>query len=328
MMGLTQEDVNIRVADGLVNNDKTNSSRTYADIIIKNVLTPFNIILFMIGASLLFCREPLSAVSATGIIIINILIATIQEIRAKRRLDKIALLTRPKVKVIRDEKEMVIDQYDIVKDDVIVLRSGDQALVDGEILVCKSIEMDESLLTGESSTVRKDVGNIIYSGSICITGECYYKVTAFGDESYASQMLNSARKFISKKTPLQMETESITKVLMLISVVLIVASSIINLFLGRTYSMGQTLETFVVCLDIVPVALFLLITMAYMIAAVRMADSGILLQRSNSVESMSHVDTVCMDKTGTITTNKLVFERAINLIDSSEASHLISIFVS
>ena len=328
MKGLTSAEVEQRVRDGLVNDSEVKTSRTYTDIIVKNALTPFNVVLFIIGALLLVFNEPISAVSATGIIIVNILISTVQEMRAKRRLDKIALLTRPKVTVVRDGKEVEIDQNAIVKDDVIVLRSGDQALVDGVVDECRSLEMDEALLTGESSTVRKSNGDTIYSGSICVTGEGYYTVTAFGEDSYASKMLSSAKRFTSKRTPLQMETGTITKVLMVTASIMLVITIATSLIRHSNLSAGTTLESFVLCLDVVPIALFLLITLTYMIAAVRMADSGVLLQRSNSVESISHVDTVCMDKTGTITTNKLVFERAEYFVDEADARRWCSVFAT
>ena len=326
MKGLSTAEVEERRRQGLVNDSDVRTSRTYTDILVKNAFTPFNIILFVIGALLLIMGNLVSALSATGIIIVNILISTIQEMRAKRRLDKIELLIRPKVTVIRDGVEVVIDQNDVVKDDLIVLRAGDQAMVDGVLEECRSLEMDESLLTGESSTVRKEVGQTIYSGSICVIGEGYYTVTAFGDDSYASRMLSSAKKFTSKHTPLQMETGTVTKILMALAFVLMGMSVIIEI-IGRG-SFSETLEVFVLCLDIVPVALFLLITLTYMIAAVRMSGSGVLLQRANSVESISHVDTVCMDKTGTITTNKLVFEQSFPFIEPVDAEHIASVFAT
>ena len=326
MKGLSTAEVEERRRQGLVNDSDVRTSRTYTDILVKNAFTPFNIILFVIGALLLIMGNLVSALSATGIIIVNILISTIQEMRAKRRLDKIELLIRPKVTVIRDGVEVVIDQNDVVKDDLIVLRAGDQAMVDGVLEECRSLEMDESLLTGESSTVRKEVGQTIYSGSICVIGEGYYTVTAFGDDSYASRMLSSAKKFTSKHTPLQMETGTVTKILMALAFILMGISVIIEI-MGRG-SFSETLEVFVLCLDIVPVALFLLIALTYMIAAVRMSGSGVLLQRANSVESISHVDTVCMDKTGTITTNKLVFEQSFPFIEPVDAEHIASVFAT
>ena len=326
MNGLTSQEVAERKAQGLVNDAEVRTSRTYTDIFVKNAFTPFNIVLFILGILLLVCKEPISAVSATGIIIINILISTIQEMRAKRRLDRITLLTRPKVTVLRDGEEREIDQSEVVKDDIVILKAGDQAVVDGIIEECRSLEMDESLLTGESSTVRKKAGDTIYSGSNCVTGQAYCRVTEFGMDSYASKMLSSAKEFTSKRTPLQIETGTVTKFLMAIAAILFLMTIVKSIFIDS--SIAQTLEVFVLCLDVVPIALFLLITLTYMIAAMRMADSGVLLQRSGSVESISHVDTVCMDKTGTITTNKLRFEEAKDLIPSDEASHLIALFAS
>ena len=327
MEGLTSQEVAERKAKGLANDADVRTSRTYTDIFVKNTFTPFNVVLFIIGILLVLCDEVVSAVSATGIIIANILISTIQEMRAKRKLDKISLLVRPKVSVIRDGKEVEIDQSEIVVDDLIVIRAGEQALVDGIVEKCRSTEMDESLLTGESSTVRKHEGDRVYSGSVCVTGETYYKVTAVGNDAYASQMLKSARRFTSKKTPLQMETQTITNILMLTAAILFVITIFKSIFITHE-DLGQTLEVFVLCLDVVPIALFLLITLTYMIAAARMADSGVLLQRANSVESISHVNTVCMDKTGTITTNKLRYESETNFVPAEEAARYASVFAT
>ena len=327
MEGLTSQEVAERKAKGLANDADVRTSRTYTDIFVKNTFTPFNVVLFIIGILLVLCDEVVSAVSATGIIIANILISTIQEMRAKRKLDKISLLVRPKVSVIRDGKEVEIDQSEIVVDDLIVIRAGEQALVDGIVEKCRSTEMDESLLTGESSTVRKHEGDRVYSGSVCVTGETYYKVTAVGNDAYASQMLKSARRFTSKKTPLQMETQTITNILMLTAAILFVITIFKSIFITHE-DLGQTLEVFVLCLDVVPIALFLLITLTYMIAAARMADSGVLLQRANSVESISHVNTVCMDKTGTITTNKLRYESETDFVPAEEAARYASVFTT
>ncbi|MFA7150295.1 MAG: HAD-IC family P-type ATPase [Candidatus Methanomethylophilaceae archaeon] len=327
--GLTEAEVRERVANGQVNSVKQMVSRTYTDIIVKNACTSFNLLLFILGAVLVLLDEPVNALAATGVIFLNILIATLQEIRAKRRLDKIALLLRPKVTVIREGKESEIDQAEIVKDDLIHLRPGDQALVDGRIIDLKYLEMDESLLTGESKTVRKHMDDLIYSGSFCVTGEGFFRVTAFGNETFASKMLASAKKYTVKATPLQMETSAITKLLMSVAFAYLLLMIIVNIIQYHDFSEGfkATVTMAVIILDIVPIALFLLIIITYMIAAIRMADAGVLLQRSNSVESISHVDTICMDKTGTITTNKLVFHDMRSLVDEEEAETVIRRFV-
>ncbi|MCL2712518.1 MAG: HAD-IC family P-type ATPase, partial [Methanomassiliicoccaceae archaeon] len=291
--GLTDSEVYSRVSRGEVNSVENAVSRTYLDIITKNTFTIFNLIIFSLGALLVFFEEYTSAMSATGIIVMNLLIATTQEIRAKRRLDKIALLMRPKVAVIRNGNETEIDQSKIVKDDIIHLRSGDQALVDGILVNVRSLEVDESLLTGESNTVRKRVNDTVYSGSYCITGEGHYRVAAFGNKTFAANMLASAKKFDNKKTPLQLETGAITKLLMVLALIYLSVLILMNVVLGGSIDAPSTLMMAAVILDMVPIGLFLMIVLAYMIAAVRMSNSGVLLQRSNSIESISHVDTVC-----------------------------------
>ncbi|MDR0198473.1 MAG: HAD-IC family P-type ATPase [Methanomassiliicoccaceae archaeon] len=329
--GLTDSEVQSRVSNGEVNSVEPVVSRTYFDIITKNVFTVFNLILFALGAVLLYFQEIPSAAAAVGMITINIVIATIQEIRAKRRLDKIALLMRPKVAVVRNGKEEEIDQARIVKDDIIHLRSGDQALVDGTLLRVRSIEMDESLLTGESRTVRKKVDDMVYSGSHCVTGEGYYRVTVFGDKTFAAKMLASAKKFDNKMSLLQMETGAVTKFLMVVA--LLYMSAMVIWTLITTHNIvslhsSESAEMAVVIMDMVPIGLFPLLVIAYMVAAVRMSNSGVLLQRANATESISHVDTVCMDKTGTITTNRLVFKDMTPLIDTEEAERYARIFAS
>jgi len=330
--GLTSDEVKDRVSRGEVNSTETVVSRTYGQIIVKNLCTALNLLLLTLGVVFVAMDEFVNALATTGIIILNIIIATIQEMKAKRRLDKISLLLRPKVKIIRNGVEAEYDQKSIVKDDIIHLESGDQALVDGVIVEMRSMEMDESLLTGESSTVRKKVDEMIYSGSFCVTGEGYYKVTAFGDESYASQMMASAKKFENKITPLQKETVSLTKVLMVISfsyLLILMATTILTNHNGDIIEVIRSAPIYVaVILEIVPIALFLLIVIAYMVAAVRMADSGVLLQQSNAVESMSHVNTVCMDKTGTITTNKLVLEEIVPLDGTDDAKKYATMYAS
>ena len=318
LKGLSSAEVEERVKRGEVNSSVQQETKTYGQILAKNALTGFNVILLILGVTLVALQEVMNALAATGVIFINTFIATFQEIKAKRRLDKIALLLRPKVNVLRDGNVVTIDQTEIVKDDIVVLSPGEQALVDGELVEQNYLEMDESLLTGESDTVRKNIGDRIFSGSFCIAGEGYFRVSAFGEESFASQLMTSAKKSVSKKTPLQIETQTITMILMIMALIMSVFAAIGQMILGHGFK--EIISTITIILDIVPIALFLLIVITYMIAAVRMADKGVLLQESGAVESLSHVDTVCMDKTGTITTNKLTFNDAVGYGNSDYAT--------
>ena len=324
--GLTAEEVRQRAASGQINNVEDRQSRGYLEILAKNLLTPFNIILFILGIALYIVDGPINAIATVGVILFNVIISTAQEFKAKRRLDKIALLMRPKVTVIRDGEEQVIDRSEVVIDDIVHMKSGDQAQVDGIVLEEKSVEMDESLLTGESSTQRKHVDDRIYSGSYCVTGDCWFRVDKVGYDTFSSKMLATARKFHKKKTPLQTETNIVTEMLMIIAFIFLVLLVVTEIIVG--VDLKDCLREAAIILDIVPIALFLLITLTYMIAAVRMADSGVLLQNSSSVESMSHVDTVCMDKTGTITTNNLVYNDTHYYEDQELVDTMIRCFVS
>lgn len=325
--GLTAAEVEERVSAGQVNSKSERVTKTYPQILIDNLCTGFNLLLLILGLALI-ATDPhtglINAVAVTGIILMNVIISTLQECKAKRRLDKIALLMTPKVTVLRDGVASIIAQEGIVKDDIIVLAAGDQALVDGTLIQESYLEMDESLLTGESHTVRKKVGDTIYSGSYSVVGDGLYRVEKFADDSFASKIIASAQKQVKKKTPLQMETTTIMLMLMSIAIVYTIIATVVYILVGR--GLAEIVKTIAVILEIVPIALFLLIVISYMISAIRMADSGVLLQDSSAVESISHVDTVCMDKTGTITTNKLKFNDVVYL-DDSDVDAAISAYI-
>ena len=315
--GLTAAEVEERTLAGQVNSKTERVTKSYPQILIDNLCTGFNLLLLILGVALIVTdphRGVVNALAVTGIILMNVVISTVQECKAKRRLDKIALLMTPKVTVLRDGVASVISQEQIVKDDIIVISAGDQALVDGTLLEESYLEMDESLLTGESHTVRKKVGDTIYSGSYSVVGDGLYRVDAFAENSFASKIIASAQKPIKKKTPLQMETTTIMVMLMAIAILFSLVAAVVFLVTGK--GIADVIETVAVILEIVPIALFLLIVISYMISAIRMADSGVLLQDSSAVESISHVDTVCMDKTGTITTNRLKFNDAVFFEDT------------
>ncbi|MDI3482851.1 MAG: cation-transporting P-type ATPase, partial [Candidatus Methanomethylophilaceae archaeon] len=278
--GLTFEEVQERIDKGLHNTYEQKVSRTYKEIFKTNVFNWFNLILFSLGGILLALDHALEALTATGVVFFNVLVGTIQEIRAKRRLDRIALLSRPNATVYRNSQEIAVPPEGIVMDDVVLLRVGDQALVDGVVLTSDSLEMDESLLTGESSPRRKKRGDTIYSGSYCVAGSGCFRVNAVGDETYANRLTSEAKKFDNKVTPLQQQTGKIVSLLVAIAAIysiIIVLSAIIF-----RIPLIHTTQMVVVVLDIIPVALFLLIVIAYSLGALRMAGSGALMQRSNA----------------------------------------------
>src|SRR6266567_3268897 len=281
------------------------TSRSYIQLIRENVLTTVNIILFSIGFALVLVGQYLDALVSVGVISFNLVISLIQEIRAKRTLDRIALLTRPQATVVRDGREQQLDPGEIVVDDVLVVHPGDQIVVDGPITSGR-VEVDESLLTGESDLVAKHEGDRLYSGTFCVAGQACYRAENMGIRSVAGILTVGARAYREIYTPLQQDINLIIRILLLVAifleVLLIVASRV------SVIPMVETVRMALVIIGIVPNGLFLSISVAYALGAVRMAGKGALVQKFNAVESLSHVDVLCTDKTGTLTANALAVE--------------------
>lgn len=303
IQGLSESEVVARRQRGEGNDVKFETSRSYADIVRSNALTFFNVVLFTIGAILVLVGRPNDAITSVGIITLNTIISIYQEIRAKRKLDEIALLTRPQVTVMREGQETTIDPAELVRGDILVVRPGDQIVVDGEILGEGRIEVDESLLTGESDLVLKQAGDAVLSGSFCVTGSAKFEAQKVGAESFANKLTAGARAFRVSLTPLQIETNFLVRVLMLVALffgfLLFVSSLIYETPLVRNAQIAA------VIIGLVPNGLFLMIAVAYAMGGVRMAGQGALIQQSNAVESLSHLDVLCTDKTGTLTANRI-----------------------
>ncbi len=275
----------------------------YWQILSTNLFSFFNIILFAVSLVLLVFGRYNDAL-VTGITgIASALIRTVQEVRAKRQLNKIALLVRPQANVIRNGYELSVDAAHLKTGEMIHLRSGDQALADGVVVGDKTAEVDEALLTGESDVVRKQPGDRIYSGSFCVVGDLLYQSDAVGSASYANQLAASARTFTQTTTPLQQQLAFITRILMLLAVCMAV------MFYVGGYAQQSSALYYVtgsaVLIGLVPYGLFLTVSLAYTLGAVSIARHGAIVQRTHAVESLKHVDVLCMDKTGTLTTNAL-----------------------
>lgn len=306
LAGLTADEVAERQARGLGSVPPPATSRSYAQILRENVLTTVNIILFSIGFALVLVGQYVDALVSIGVISFNLVISLIQEVRAKRTLDRIALLTRPKAMVVRDGREQQIDPGEIVVDDILVLHPGDQIVVDGPIMGDGRLEVDESLLTGESNLVSKQEGDRLYSGTFCVAGQASYRAEKVGVQSVAGILTVGARAYRASYTPLQRDISLIIRILLLVALfleALLIASSIVSLI-----PIVETVRMAMVIIGIVPNGLFLSISVAYALGAVRMAGKGALVQKFNAIESLSHVDVLCTDKTGTLTANTLTVE--------------------
>ncbi len=301
--GLSEQEVLTRRADGQGNNVPYRSSRSYRQILQENLFTFINAAFFTISLVMFLLGRVGDGVLVVVVIFGGVLVNICQEIWAKRKLDEIALLYRPKASVIRDGNELNVDPNAIVLGDVLVLRPGDQIVVDGSVVGEGRIEVDESLLTGESDLIPKVAGDPIYSGSFCVSGTACYTAEKVGTETVAYKLMSGARAFRQVLTPVQQEINVVIRVFLLISCFLWILVGIS--FLSRAYSLNDVAQRTAVIAGLVPAGLLLAITLAYGLGAVRMIGQDVLIQQANAVESLSNVDVLCLDKTGTLTTNQI-----------------------
>ncbi|HTJ61352.1 MAG TPA: HAD-IC family P-type ATPase [Candidatus Saccharimonadales bacterium] len=301
--GLSEQDAVRRRARGLGNRLPPATGRTYRRIVRENVFTFINEVIFVLCLALLALGQWSDALVSIAVISVNVLVGVVQEIRAKRVLDRIAVLTRPKATVLRDGTEREIDPAEIVVGDVLVIRPGDQVLVDGPIVGSGRIDADESLLTGEADPISRGPGDELHSGTFDVSGTTRYLARAVGDDCLANRLTVGARAFRRVQTPLQRQIRLIVRVLLLIAgsfgVMLVAAAMIDGL------PPVQIVRIAVVVAGLVPNGLFLAMAAAYAIGAVRIAGQGALVQQSNAIESLSNVDVLCFDKTGTLTSGRL-----------------------
>jgi len=301
--GLTEREVLDRRASGQGNTAPAPSSRTYRQIVVENVFTFINSCLFCLGIALALLGRPLDALISTGVIALNILVSVVQEIRAKRTLDQIALLTRPTATVIRDSQAYALPPEQLVVGDLLTVGPGDQIVVDGSVVGDGRMQVDESQLTGESHPVPKRVGDQVFSGSFCVSGGGAYAAERVGAQSLAGQITQGARAFRRVLTPLQQQVHLVIRIMLLI-VVYFEFLLVVNALL-KQISLAESVQSSTIVAGLVPNGLFLSISVAYALAAVRIIRFGALIQQANAVESLSNVDVLCLDKTGTLTANRL-----------------------
>ena len=327
LQGLSANEVEVRRKQGQGNVAPLKTSRSYFQIVRENVFIPVNNFMFVLGIALLLLRQYSDALLSVGVVSFNILVSVVQEIRAKRTLDRIALLTRPKATVIREGQELQVDPGELVIDDILVVRPGDQIVVDGVLVGDGRMEVDEALLTGESDLISKHTGDEVYSGSFCVTGSASYQAVRVGAKTVASQLTTGARAFRRMYTPLQHEINVFIQSILLVALffeLLLVVDALFSHFI-----LVQSVKMAVVIFGIVPKGLILAISVAYALGAVRIIGKGALVQQANAVESLSNVDTLCLDKTGTLTTNNMTLDNvhALN-IDESELLRLLGNYVA
>ena len=303
--GLTQQQVQQRIELGHVNELPPTSGRSVWDIIRANVFTRINGILAVLFAVVLYTGSIVNG--AFGLLIIaNSIVGIIQELRAKRTLDKLSIVGRAKPMVIRDgEPAREIDRESVVLDDLIEVGPGDQIVVDGILRYASDVAVDESSLTGESDAVDKSVGDMVYSGSSVVVGSARYQATKVGKEAYAAKLAAEANKFTLTDSQL---FRGINKILTYISWILIPVGALAiytQLFVAGDDLNDALLAMVATLVPMVPEGLVLMTTIAFALGVVRLGRRRVLVNELPAIEGLARVDTVCVDKTGTLTENAM-----------------------
>lgn len=307
MTGLTDEQVNARIAEGKVNADENPNTRTYKQIVRENTLTFFNFLNLVLLVLVLLVGSYKNAFFVC-IIIINTLIGIAQEIRAKKTIDKLAILTARKSVVIREGQKWTVPTEELVLDDVVCLKTGDQVPADARILE-GGLEVNESLLTGESDNLPKNEGDELFSGSFVTSGEACCQIIHVGKDNYAAQITSEAKEFKRHNSELKNSLNAILKV---ISIIIVPLGAL--LFYKQYYIVGDTFRDSVVSmvagvLGMIPEGLVLLTSVALTLGALVLANKKTLVQELYCIETLARVDTLCLDKTGTITEGTMCVER-------------------
>ena len=314
--GLSASQVRERVRQGLTNAYREPSSRSAAAILRTNLLTVFNAILGVALVMVLLVGQWVDALFGF-VLVLNTATGTLAEVRAKRALDRLSVLQAPTAHVRREGREADVDVADIVLDDVVRLRSGEQVPADGELLSADGLEIDESILTGESDAVRPAPGDRVLSGTTVTAGEGLMRATAVGERAYAHRLAREARRFSKVGSELQEGTDRVLRWIswVIVPVALLLAWSQISAAGGWEAARATgawrmaTVAAIAGVVGMVPQGLVLLTSVNFATASLRLARRRVLVQELPAVEVLARVDTLCLDKTGTITTGRIRLER-------------------
>lgn len=309
--GLTQQEVFERQQAGAVNQQQKTISKSYSQIFRENICTLFNLLNVLIAIALALVGAWSNLVFIV-IIITNVCIGIIQEIHAKKLVDELSLLMIPHVKVLRDQKQQTIDVNEIVMDDVMVLEAGDQICCDS-VVIDGEIEANESLLTGESDAIHKTKESSLLSGSSVISGKCYAQVVHVGDDNYTSRLTNEVKKAKELQSELLNSMRKVTKVTSFMIVPLGIILFLEAYFLRHDLLSEAVISSSAGLLGMLPKGLVLLMSVSLAAGVTKLAKQKILIQDIYSLETLAHVDTLCLDKTGTITNGKMKVEKVENL---------------
>ena len=303
-LGLTSAEVAERIERGDVNRVEDATSRSVLDIVKANVFTRFNAVLGSLLVVILIVG-PLNDALFGIVLVSNAVIGIVQEVRAKRTLDKLALLSAPKARVVRDGSESEIPMSEVVLDDLASISPGDQIGVDGVVVQSDALEVDESLLTGESDAIHKDTGDELLSGSFVVAGNGRYRATKVGGDSYANQLSSEARRFSLVASELRSGIDQFLRFVtwvMIPTAILLVTSQLA----GTDAGVRDALRGSVAGIGaIIPEGLVLLTSIAFAVGGMRLARQRVLVQELAAIEGLARVDVICLDKTGTLTESSL-----------------------
>ncbi len=315
--GLTNREVEEKIALGKVNKINFETSESISTIIKKNIFTYFNVI-FMILAILVTFAGAFRNLTFLIVVTINVLIGIFQQIRSKMVLDKLSLLDKCKYSTIRDNKEIIVYSDELVEGDYVKLSSGNQVPADG-VLVDGKIFVNESLLTGEQDEREKMVNSNLLSGSFVVSGSAIVKLTNVGDESYSSKIMKESKKIKENKTEM---IKAIDRIVLVAGIVIIPIGLLLfgESYFVNKFSYSESVVRMVSALiGMIPEGLYLLTTVALALSAMRLAEKKVLLHDMKSIESLARTDVLCIDKTGTITTNEM---DVIDIFDENGVSYL------
>lgn len=298
--GLSTDQINQRKKDNLVNNDTTVPTKTIPRIFFENIVTLFNILNILLAIAIL-CVGSYKNLLFIGVIICNTLIGTFQEIRAKKAVDKLSLISSTKVNVVRNSKIEHIPIKELVLDDIVYLKNGNQIVSDC-IVVDGKCEVNESLLTGESDPITKKKGDMLLSGSFIVSGSCKAKIEHIGNQNYAAKISNDA-KYIKKVNSEIMYTLNL--IIKIISFIIIPLGIMLfykqfNIVESNTYQ-NAVVHTVAALIGMIPEGLILLTSTVLAVGVIRLSKQKVLVQELYCIETLARVDTLCLDKTGTIT---------------------------
>ncbi len=325
--GLSLEQVAERVANGWDNKPVASPTKTVGQIIKDNVVTYFNIIFFAIAAALILVGS-FNNLSFMIIIIVNLLIGIVQEINSKRTLDSLRLISEPKIKVIRDSAETSIMTENLVVDDVVIFASGMQICADATLLTGE-LQVNESLITGESDEIAKKPGDRLLSGSYVVSGSGRARLDAVGEDSFVSKLTLDAKK--AKKSSVHGMMYSLTKLIQIIGILIIPLG--IGLMLTQHYNLGLGMKANVektagAIIGMIPEGLYLLVNVTLAVSVIKLARKDTLVHDLGCIETLARVDTLCVDKTGTITDNSMKVDGVVPLRSGIDPVMIMRDFVS